>query len=200
MGAAATQPPTAELPDPGSPPPAAAPSPSAEAEPRGRLKLTSTATDDEFAAALAAATGQETDDGGWTWKELLSSVEGAGASDDSELGEALFGEVVSMGIDPAALLPRSRVDEIGAAVQTGDTAGAREVVRALAPAAIRRIARRLLSDAGFRARAQSLTGRYGEVLADATKRDRQGYQAAALLATNAGRAYLLLDAAAGQPG
>ena len=52
-----------------------------------------------------------------------------------------------MGIDPAALLPKGRIEEIAAAVQTGDAAGAREVVRTLAPAAIRRIARRLISDA-----------------------------------------------------
>ena len=76
--------------------------------------------------------------------------------------------------------------------------GAREVVRTLAPAAIRRIARRMLSDGAFRTRVQALTARFGEGIAEAAQRDRQGFQAAALLATNAGRAYLLLDAAAGQ--
>ena len=48
--------------------------------------------------------------------------------------------------------------------------------------------------------AQALNGRYGELISEAARRDPRGLQAAALLATNAGRAYLLLDAAAGQSG
>jgi uncharacterized protein YoxC len=216
-------------------PPPLQPFPAA-AEPglRGRLRLTPTATDDEFKAAFDAAGGQPpaaTDEGGWTWKELLTTLDGepgdaaaqagpaqpgpapappirgaaeplrgAAIHDDGRLGEDLFREIEAMGIDPGALLPKGRIEEIAAAIQTGDGPGAREVVRTLAPAAIRRIARRLLADPAFRSRVQTLTVRYGEVIADASRRDRQGFQAAALLATNPGRAYLLLDAAAGQPG
>ncbi len=205
-------------------PPAQGPFPGGPAGLRSRLRLTPTATDDEFKAAFDAASGGQpspaqaaADDSGWTWKELLTTLDsggqdvgpggerplseaprGAPGRDDSRLGDDLFREIESMGIDPGALLPRGRIDEIAAAIQTGDGSGAREVVRTLAPAAIRRIARRLLSDAGFRAGAQALIGRYADVIADAARRDRQGFQAAALLATNAGRAYLLLDAA-GQP-
>jgi len=188
--------------------PPRAPSESAlanEAALRGRLRLTPTATDDEFKAVFDAAGGQTPpDESGWTWKELLTTLDGADAAggpiDEGKLGDILFGEIQSMGIDPAALLPKGRIEEIAAAIQTGDSAGGREVVRTLAPAAIRRIARRMLSDGPFRARALGLTDKFGEAIVEAAQRDRQGFQAAALLATNAGRAFLLLDAASGQSG
>jgi hypothetical protein len=190
---------------------------SAAAEPlRGRLKLTPTATDDEFKAAFDAAGGQApaaADDSGWTWKELLNTLDGdaeggtAGASPEAaepappsrtelaQLGELLFNEIEAMAIDPSALLSRGRIEEVAAAIQTGDAAGAREVVRTLAPAAIRRIARRMLSDPNFRTRVATLVEGYRTVVSDAANRDKQGYEVAAALATKPGRAYLLLDAA-----
>jgi len=187
--------------------PPAEPPASSDAALRGRLKLTPTATDDEFKTVLDAAAGQPAaEEPGWTWKELLTTLDGpdggaAGAPiDEARLGDILFGEIEAMGIDPGALLPKGRIEEIAAAVQTGDGPGAREVVRTLAPAAIRRIARRLISDGAFRARVQTLTARFGAAIAEAAQRDKQGFQAAALLATNPGRAYLLLDAASGQSG
>jgi len=130
---------------------------------------------------------------------------GIGAGIGSIFGAPLGGAVLAAEIlyrddfDPAALLPKSRIEELAAAVQTGDSSGAREVVRTLAPAAVRRIARRLLSDPPFRARSQILVRRYAEVIAEAARHDRQGFQAAALLATSSGRTYLLLAAASGQP-
>ena len=199
--------------------------PEAGAEPslRGRLRLTPTATEDEFKAAFDAAGGQAApDDAGWTWKELLTTLDGDGEAKDGEagtagptnagpsaagpvvdlgrLGEALFNEIEAMAIDPGALLSRGRIEEIAAAIQTGDAAGAREVVRTLAPAAIRRIARRMLSDPAFRNRAVMLIEAHRAVVADAAQRDKQGYEAAAVLATKPGRAYLLLDAAASGQG
>jgi hypothetical protein len=196
---------------------------------RARLRLTPTASDDEFKAVFDAAGGQvpAAEEPGWTWKELLTTLDaegepgadGASAEpaaptaapaaappapaapvDEARLGEALYQEIETMGIDPLALLTKGRIEEIAAAMQTGDAGGAREVVRTLAPAAIRRIARRMLADAVFRGRAQALNGRYAELVAQAARRDPQNVQAAALLATNPGRAYLLLDAAAGQSG
>ena len=147
----------------------------------------------------AAGAPPPADESAWTWKELLTSLDGDAPADDAKLAEGLFSDIEGMGIDPAALLPKSRIEELAAAVQTGDSGGAREVVRTLAPAAVRRIARRLLSDPPFRARSQILVRRYAEVIAEAARHDRQGFQAAALLATSSGRTYLLLDAASGQP-
>jgi hypothetical protein len=192
-------------PTPAPPAPAEESAATSEAVLRGRLRLTPTATDEEFKAAFDAAGGQApADESGWTWKELLTTLDGAdapaGPIDEAKLGDFLFGEIAAMGIDPGALLPKGRIEEIAAAIQTGDSAGGREVVRTLAPAAIRRIARRMLSDGPFRTRALALTSKLGEAIVEASQRDHQGFQAAALLATNAGRAFLLLDAASGQSG
>jgi hypothetical protein len=169
---------------------------------RGRLRLTPTASDHEFKSVFDSVGAQPpppAEDSAWTWKELLTSIDGEAAGDDVRLGEGLFAEIEGMGIDPAALLPRARVEEIAAVVQSGDSQGAREVVRTLAPAAIRRLSRRLISDAAFRGRCQQLVRRYAQLVGEAVRRDKQGFQAAALLASGAGRAYLLLDALAGQP-
>jgi hypothetical protein len=82
-------------------------------------------------------------------------------------------------------------------VQTGDVHGAREVVRRLAPAATRRIARRLASDDGVRRQAQVYIRRYQTLVDDAMVRDPEGFLMATLLGDDAGRLFLLLDAAAG---
>ena len=101
-----------------------------------------------------------------------------------------------MGVDPAKLLPRGRVEEIAAAVQTGDAEGAREVIRKLAPAATRRIGRRLATDEDVQRRAEIYVRRYKTLLDDATVRDPEGFLLANMLGGDPGRLYLLLDAAA----
>ena len=119
---AAVQPSPEPAPSSDQPAPQALPQPSAPAagptrqpaEPptasdpaaRGRLKLTPTATDDEFKAVFDQAAGQSSaEDSGWTWKELLTTLDGDAAGEDAKLGAALFTEIEGMGIDPAALLP-----------------------------------------------------------------------------------------------
>jgi hypothetical protein len=192
--------PVASTPAPATPAPAdPEPQPSDPAPLRGRLKLAPTATDAEFKAVFDTAGGRASDDTAWTWKELLTTLSGdAKVGAANEAAEGLYAEIERMGVDPVALLPKSRLDEIAAA--SGERGGAREVVRALAPAALRRIARRLLADARFRRHAQAFVGPFGEALAVAAKRDPRGAETTALLATDAGRAYLLLDAAAAQLG
>ncbi|MBS0334060.1 MAG: polar localization protein TipN [Proteobacteria bacterium] len=183
----------------------ASPAPLADPGLRPRLKLTPTATDAEFSAVFEAAGGvaAEPSEPGhegesWTWKDLLASIDGADA-DGERLYDVLADEVAQMGVDPAKLLPRSRIDEIAAAVQTGDVEGAREVVRRLAPAATRRIARRLGTDDGVRRQVQVYVRRYQTLVDDAAVRDPEGFLMAGLLGDDAGRLYLLLDAAAGDP-
>jgi hypothetical protein len=170
---------------------------------RPRLKLTPTATDTEFAAVFEAAGGVNADgpepahEGeSWTWKDLLASIDGADA-DGERLQDILGGELTQMGVEPAKLLPKARIDEIAAAVQTGDLDGAREVVKRLAPAATRRIARRLSTDEAVRRQAQVYIRRYQTLVDDAVVRDPEGFLMATLLGDEAGRLYLLLDAAAG---
>ncbi|PXA84691.1 polar localization protein TipN, partial [Caulobacter sp. D5] len=170
---------------------------------RQRLKLTPTATDDEFRTMFDAAGGrgpapapaEPAQDEGWSWKTVLGDAQNSSPG-DAALGEKLAGEILAMGIDPSALLPRGRIDEIAAAIQTHDEDGAREVVKKLAPAAIRRLVRRLFSDAPLKSNAERFVRRYAGMINEAAQQDREGFLVAALLASEAGRAYLLLDAAA----
>ncbi|MDB5423649.1 MAG: hypothetical protein JWQ29_1065 [Phenylobacterium sp.] len=169
---------------------------------RPRLKLTPTATDEEFSAVFDAAGGPPVDgedppEGeSWTWKDLLASIDGADA-DGERLQDQLGAELTKMGVEPGKLLPKARIDEIAAAVQTGDLEGAREVVKRLAPAATRRIARRLSTDEGVKRQAQVYVRRYQTLVDDAVVRDPEGFLMANLLGDDPGRLYLLLDAAQG---
>lgn len=165
---------------------------------RPRLRLTPTATDAEFSEVFDAAGGvkpgaSDNDDGEWTWKDLLASIDGG----DEDLASPLAAELVAMGVDSAKLLPGARVDELAAAVQSGDQDGARQVVKRLAPAATRRIVRRLVSDETLKAQAGAFVRRYRTEIDDTIVKDPEGFQTASKLASEAGRMYLLLDAAMG---
>jgi hypothetical protein len=167
---------------------------------RPRLRLTPAPVEDvvadmfEPAAATAAATAEDEADE-WTWKDLLSSMEQP--VDDEMLAERLMDEITALGIDAGALLPRPRIDEIAVVLQAGDAGGAREVVRRLAPAAVRRLSRRVLTDKALRAETDRYVRRYEALLRESAARDREGYMTAALLGSDPGRAFLLLDAAVG---
>ncbi|TAL29149.1 MAG: polar localization protein TipN [Phenylobacterium sp.] len=176
---------------------------------RNRIRFTPTATDREFSAVFETAAGApppaappEGDDGEeaagepWTWKDLLASLDGSD-TDGERLEETLAGELAQMGVDPVRLLPPGRVEEIAAALQTGDLDGAREVVRKLAPAATRRIARRLFTDEDIRRRTEIFVRRFRTLTDDAAARDPGGLALASLLEAEGGRTFLLLDAAAG---
>ncbi|WP_304186445.1 polar localization protein TipN [Phenylobacterium aquaticum] len=179
-----------------------------EAPQRPRLRLTPTATDQEFTDVFDQAQGRsapptpsrERDGDEWTWKDLLTSIDDGGAApgpDERALEDELATEIAGMGIDPTALLPRGRIDEIAAAIQTDDADGAREVVRRLAPAATRRLSRRLFTDDKLKRKAIAYLNRYQDLLADAAERDHEGFLVETLLSSDAGRIYLLLEAAAG---
>jgi hypothetical protein len=194
---------------PGLPPPSAAPEapapapqpkPAPKAEMRPRLRLTPAATDEEFNEALetaggkAEATAPAPEEDGLGWKGLLQSLDREG-SDPEHLAERIHGELQAMGIDAGALLPKPKIEEIAAAVQTGDVEGVREVVRALAPAAVLRLARRLFADAALRGQAERFRKRFSGTLSDAAERDSQGFVVGSLLDSAEGRAWLLLDSA-----
>jgi hypothetical protein len=170
---------------------------------RQRIKLTAVPAD-VTPAPMAPATPVSTtpaaqEQGEWSWKSLLTSV-GGDAPAIASGGPILFRDIVDMGIDPAALLSRRRVEEIAVAVQTGDAAGGREVVRNLAPAAVRRLTRRLIADAEFLQRARDYVHAFWTIMEQARQHDRRGFEATALLASDEGRAFLLLDAAAAETG
>ena len=172
--------------------------------PRLKLKLTPTATDEEFSAVFETAGGPAAElpepahEGeSWTWKDLLASIDGADA-DGERLQDILGEELAAMGVEPGKLLPKARIDEIAAAVQVGDIDGAREVVKRLAPAATRRISRRLATDEAIKRQVQVYVRRYQTLVDDAVVRDPEGFLMASLLGDDPGRIYLLLDAAAGE--
>lgn len=187
---------------------ASAPEPAPERVPqwvadklRPRLRLTPTATDAEFSSVFEAAGGviaeeEDPPEGEWTWKDLLASIDSA-ESDGERLQDQLGRELDKMGVEPSKLLVKARIDEIAAVVQTRDLEGAREVVKTLAPAATRRIARRLSTDEAFKRQAQVYVRRYQTLVEDAVARDPKGFSKANLLGDDAGRLYLLLDAAQG---
>jgi hypothetical protein len=196
---AASPPPRVAPPLPVQPPaPRPAPdTPAVDAGARPRLKLTPTATDAEFKEVFDAAGGREpaeTIGDSWTWKELLTSMDKPD-DDDASVTAAILGEIEAMGIDAGALVPRGRVDEIIALQRGGDAAGGRDIVRRLAPAAVRRLARRLMTDPNFRAQAEQYVRRYAAVLNESAAHEGGDATAAGLLGSDQGRAYLLLDAA-----
>ena len=161
-----------------------------------RLKLMPTSDLVELNAVFdAPLDAQMEGEKAWSWKQLLTSIEGQAAAPGIELGGETLKEIASMGIDAAALLPRSAIDEIVVAVRARDV-GALKVVRNLAPIAVRRLKRRLIADSAFAASRLTWMSRYAEILEVALFGDAKGFQAASLLDTDLGRAYLLLDAAA----
>lgn len=133
---------------------------------------------------------EDASDEAWSWTELLASLEEPGG-EPAELAESLTGELLAMSIDPAELLPSARVVELAELIRSGDAVKARDVVRRLAPAAVRRLSRRVLTDEALKRRAQAYLTHYRALTDDAAD------AAPALLETTSGRLFLLLDAAAG---
>jgi len=176
-------------------PQAPVPDPAQPAPSLRRLRLTPVATNEEFRGALETAGAPTPSQESLGWKGLLDSLDRDGA-DPEHLTQRMVAEIKTMGIDTAALLPKPKIDEIAAAVQTGDASGAVEVVRAIAAAPIERLSARLFADAALRGQAERYRRRFSDMLRDAAERDHQGFLVGSLLASDEGRAWLLLDAAA----
>lgn len=150
---------------------------------------------------------------GLSWRDLLNGMDGREAppraaparpepapapvepGGPDNLDDLMIAEVASMGVDAQALLNRSRLEEIIAAIVADDNEGARLVLRRIAPAAIRRLSRRLTTDANLRDQAQEFVTFYDRQLNIALlTRDPRG-ALTEILATPTGRTYLLFDAA-----
>lgn len=113
-----------------------------------------------------------------------------------ELTERVTQSIRRLGVDPNALLPRARVDEAADALALHAPDKARQIVRRVAPAAVRSVSRRVLSDPAMRADADLYVRAMALELRDlANSRDAAAVQTR--LATDGGRAFLLLDAAIG---
>jgi len=149
---------------------------------------------------------------GWSWRELLGGMEGrdkpaapaaapqtaAEPPHDPEfdnLDDLMIAEVSAMGVDAASLLSRARIEEVIGAIMAEDNEGARLVVRRVAPAAIRRLGRRLLSDTPLRQQANDFATAYDQQINMALLAKDVTRELNEVLGSDAGRAYLLLDAA-----
>ncbi len=132
----------------------------------------------------------------WSWTDLLGAVDEGAAVDEASLADMLSREIEALGLDSAGLLPRARIDEVLRTIDEGNAAAGRDSVRRLAPAAIRRLSRRVLSDKILRAQAERFLQSYHSLLREAA---RPGSEVSrlGLLGSDAGRTFLLLDAAVG---
>lgn len=168
---------------------------------RNRIRLAPTATDQEFSAIFEAASGappptSEVDETGepWTWKDLLASLDDDG--EGTRLEVQLEAELTRLGMDAGKLVPNAGIRQVAVTLQAGDAKGAREIVRKLAPAAIRRLSRRLLTDQEVARKAEIFVRRHVTLVTDTVARDPAGDQLVELLSAKTGRMFLLLDAAA----
>lgn len=168
---------------------------------RGRLRLEPT---DEPAQRPVAPTPAP----GLDWADLVN--DGAGQqpvepmdldqpimpSDADAMSDRITAAIRRMGVDPNALLPRSRVEEAADAFANRDPDRARQIVRRVAPAAVRSVSRRVMSDPDLKSDSERYVRAYSQKLVSAA-RSGDASSVLAALATDAGRAFMLLDAAVG---
>lgn len=164
---------------------------------RGRLKLEPMPGSGTSQAPVSDRLGWSdlVDDGpGETPLDLETPVMPAPMAEALE--ERVTAAIRRMGVDPNALLPRSRVEEAARAVAEHDADRARQIVRRVAPAAVRSVSRRVLTDPDLRADAEAYVRGFARELAD---RAEAGDSPGVLdrLTSDGGRAFMLLDAAVG---
>lgn len=159
---------------------------------RGRLRLTPTGDRPPVDTAPPARPLQDMD----SPLELEDEVRGGGSPFDPDRAQALVQTIRRMGVDPNALLPRARVEEAAAALSAGNVAQVRAIVRRVAPAAVRSVSRRVLGDGDLKAEIDGFVrAAAAEMTELAGRRDHEGLTQR--LSSDAGRAWLLLDAAVG---
>ncbi len=155
---------------------------------------------------------------GWSWRDLLNGMEGREAAtaeadapvqtyepaqapqpphdpEFDSLDGLMVAEVNAMGVDAAALLGRARVDEVISAIMSEDNEGARDLVRRVAPAAIRRMSRRLAADINLHRQANDFATAYDQQINISLMSKDPVRALHDVLSNDTGRAYLLLDAA-----
>jgi hypothetical protein len=178
-------------------PPEPAPAPSAELDDEAAMfEPVEAAADSDVQANRPSAPAPAPRGDEWTWTDLLGAVDEGNQVDERSLAEILISEIESIGLEPTTLLPRSRIDEVLGYLDAGNPAGGRESVRRLAPAAIRRLSRQVLSDRDLRGQTDRFIQSYQSLLREASVAGVE-ISRADLLSSPAGRAYLLLDAAIG---
>jgi len=116
--------------------------------------------------------------------------------DTEALNTRMLASIRRMGVDPNALLPRSRIEEAAEAFVQRDAGAARQIVRRVAPAAVRSVSRRVLSDPELKTDAEAYVRTWSRIVQDHAG-SGDGPAVLNRLASDGGRAFLLLDAAIG---
>lgn len=172
---------------------------------RGRLKLEPTR--DQVSPTAPLSESNEPLD----WNDLMDGQDQTAQEPPLELDASmasptdagLEGRITAairrMGVDPNALLPRARIEEAARALAAQEPDRARQIVRRVAPAAVRSVSRRILADADLRADADAYVRAFGQEMQDQA-RQGDAHDVQARLATDEGRAFMLLDAAIGDLG
>ena len=181
---------------------------------RTRLKLTPTASEAEFDAAFVAAGGRTPPPAPakpkpaaktsrpardeWTWKDLLTSIDKPKAEPEPRPADHPLGrELEGLGIDAKALLPVRTIQDVAEALADQDAEAAHDNVKRAAPAGIRRLARRMLHDADLRGQAMEFLSESQDALMEILEKGGPVSSTVGYLNTEAGRLYLLFEAAAG---
>ena len=126
----------------------------------------------------------------------IMPVSAAANESDEALGERIVAAIRRMGVDPNALLPKSRVEEAAQALTEHDADRARQIVRRVAPAAVRSVSRRVLTDPDLRADAENWVRVVSRELMSYADQGN-GPSVLGRLTSDGGRAFMLLDAAIG---
>ena len=113
-----------------------------------------------------------------------------------ELAARITIAIRRMGVDPNALLPRPRIEEAARALASHEPNRARQIVRRVAPAAVRSVSRRIMGDPELRTDAEVYVRLVARGLAEQA-RQGDAFDIQSRLATDEGRAFMLLDAAIG---
>ena len=159
---------------------------------------------------------------GWTWRDLLNGMESRPTADTpptnpdqnesppsprfaigaplpeegfDNLDDLMSAEIASMGIDAATLITMTRLEESISMLATKGLTGARPVIKRIAPAAVKRLARRLSQDADNLGHAREFSGFYDRQVKIALQATAKAEALLNILNTDAGRAYLLIEAA-----
>jgi hypothetical protein len=131
--------------------------------------------------------------------EVATGFAPAEAAPGSDLERRLRAELSAWGIQPGRALPKRQLEEAGRLVAAGQADQARRLVRTSAASVVRRLAQRAAAQPQFRSDAEDYLAQFArqpppeDDTADASA-------AAERLSSEAGRLYLLLDAALGAPG
>ena len=153
-------------------------------------------------APISAPTANSIADSGISWRDIAQNetpVATPAAAQPAVAMEVLIERATAairrLGVDPNALLPRARIEDVAYAFSRNDLVRARQIVRRVAPAAVRSVSRRLEADTEMRNEVLAFITQFSQLLS-ITQGERDMLQMR--LATDEGRAFMLFDAALGE--